>query len=67
MTIRRALDLNSWEAATARIRAWEAAGKLGGDEPTIVTVRDAISLYLKDTLARALRPLMERPEMGWCQ
>src|SRR5437763_16223369 len=52
--VRRSLDLASWEAAATKIRAWEATGKVGGDEAKIVTVRDAVALYLKHAAARCL-------------
>src|ERR1041385_109835 len=42
-TVRRALDLTSWEAASIKIRAWEATGKMGGDEPKRVTARATTS------------------------
>lgn len=73
-TIRRALDLTSWEAATTKIRSWEATGKIGGGEPKLVAVRDAIALYLKDAAARGLRTgtvklhrqLLEGNLLPWC-
>lgn len=72
--VRRSLDLTSWEAATLKIRAWEATGKVGGDEAKVVTVRDAVALYLKDAAARGLalgtvklhRQLLEGNLLPWC-
>jgi len=73
--VRRSLDLTSWEAASTKIRAWEAIGKVGGDEAKIVTVRDAVTLYLKDAAARGLAPgtvklhrqLLEGNLLPWCE
>lgn len=74
-TIRRSLDLTSWEAATIKIRGWEAVGRIGGDEPKLVTLTDAVALYVKDAIARGLRPgtlklhrqLLEGDLLRWCE
>jgi hypothetical protein len=36
------------------MRTWEIAGKVGGDAPKVVTIRDAVALYLKDAAGRGL-------------
>jgi integrase len=51
-TVRRSLDLTSWEAAQAVIRGWEADG-LGAEAPT---VDDAVERFMKDAVARNVRP-----------
>lgn len=56
-TIRRALDLTSWEAASIRIAEWNAAGRittLSPSEPKLTSA--AIEQYLADARARNLRP-----------
>jgi integrase len=53
-TIRRGLDLSSWQAASARIAEWNAAGRIGvqPSEPSRIDV--AITKYLDDARARHL-------------
>lgn len=51
-TIRRSLDLTSWEAAENLIHEWNRAGKIGGDRVEPVSVKDAVELYLADVQAR---------------
>ena len=73
--VRRSLDLTSWEAATIKIRGWEAVGRVGGDEPKLVTIADAVALYIKDATARGLRPgtvklhrqLLDGNLQPWCE
>jgi len=48
--VRRSLDLRNWEAANRLAREWE----VNGPENT-VSMRDAISRYLKDAEARKLK------------
>lgn len=74
MLVRRSLDLTSWDAASTRIRAWEATGKIDGDARQAVMVGEAIALFLKDSVARQLRPgtvklhrqLLEGNLLPWC-
>jgi hypothetical protein len=55
-SIRRALDLTSWEAAAERVRGWEASGTIGIVKIEIPTIREAVSKYLADVEARQLAP-----------
>lgn len=50
--IRKSLDIRSWEAGQAQIREWEAIGA-GAETPT---VDEAVERYMKDAVARAVRP-----------
>src|SRR3990172_879589 len=48
-TVRRALDLNSWEAASDLVRSWEASGQIGvvkADVPTVATARQSRENHL---------------------
>jgi len=53
-TIRRALDLTAWSAASNLISQWNAAGAIGAEpaEPTLIAV--AVTKYLDDARARHL-------------
>ena len=73
-TIRKALNLTSWEAAQNVIHEWNWAGKIGGKRPKTCSVADAVALYLKDAVARRLsdgsiaryRAFLERSLLVWC-
>lgn len=52
-TIRRSLDLNSWEAATELVNEWTAARKIG---VASISVAEAVDRFLADARARHLRP-----------
>ena len=51
---REALDLRSWEAATALIRSWEANGSVEPDKPAIPTLKQALEKFFQDAAARGL-------------
>lgn len=50
-TIRKSLDMRSWDAAQALLREWEASG-LGAQAPT---VHEAVERFMKDAVARNVR------------
>jgi integrase/recombinase XerD len=52
--VKQSLNLTSWEAASARIAAWNARGELGSIE--IPSIAEAVSKYMDDARARHLRP-----------
>ncbi len=54
-TIRKGLDLTSWDAASKLIRIWEAEGKIGAEGKRVVTVHEAVEKYLRDAGMR-LKP-----------
>jgi integrase/recombinase XerC len=54
-TIRRSLDLTSWEAAEGVVRAWKEAGRIGAEGRRSFPVREATEQYLRDSEAR-LKP-----------
>src|ERR1044072_8718134 len=47
-TIRKALDLTSWEAAASLIHEWNSTGRIGGRIAKNRDVSDAVALYLAD-------------------
>src|SRR5579871_3896459 len=55
-SIRRSLDLTSWEAAAERVRGWDASGTIGVVKAEIPTIREAVAKYLADADARKLAP-----------
>ena len=54
-TIRKSLDLRSWEAAQKLVREWEANPEGGA-----VTVNDACDKFMADAIARNLSEAMVR-------
>jgi integrase len=74
-SIRRALDLTSWDAAENLIHEWSTVGRIGGRIAKSSSVEDAISLYLADAAARRLsagsiaryRAFLERSLLPWCR
>jgi integrase len=72
--IRRALDFTSWEAATATVNRWTAAGRVLDGVAGVLTT-DAVSNFLHDlehgqkrqpaTLAKH-RNLLEKRLLQWC-
>jgi len=74
-SIRRALDLTSWEAAENLIHEWSTVGRIGGRIAKSSVVEDAIKLYLADAAARSLsagsiaryRAFLERSLLPWCR
>jgi integrase/recombinase XerD len=73
--IRKTLDLTSWEAAENLIREWIKAGKIGGGEVKVVTIAEAVLLYLADAESRNLaeetmrlyRRFVGRQLPRWCE
>lgn len=74
-SIRRSLDLTSWEAAENLIFEWSRSGKIGGRLAKSCTVKKAIELYTADAVARKLsagsiyryRAFLERAVLPWCE
>ena len=54
--IKKSLGVTSWEAATDRVREWEAAGGIGQRRRVIPSIADAITKFLVDCEARELKP-----------
>lgn len=50
--VRKALDLKSWEAATATIRRWESQGFIGDPERPSKLISEARTAYLDELRAR---------------
>lgn len=73
--IRRALDYTSWEAASDLIRQWTAAGRIGGSQVVIPSVKDAVGQFLADARARGLKEpslrkyanVLEHHLLGFCR
>ena len=74
--VRRGLDLTSWEAASARIAAWNATGRIertGSENAEPKRIDEAIEKYLADARARNLREstihlmeaLLRRSLLAW--
>lgn len=53
--IRKALDLDSWEAASALVRSWEAVGHVGKVKDEAPTIAEAVGKFLDDARARGLK------------
>lgn len=53
-TIRRALDLTSWRAASDLIAQWNANGRIGSIDIAPPRIDDAVAKYLEDARARHL-------------
>ena len=75
-TIRRAVDLRSWSAATDLVRTWEAAGEIGVVKKSdIPTIAEALDTYLADARAQQLsgetirkyENLLLRRFLPWCE
>src|SRR5207244_8414722 len=54
--VRKALNLNAWEAAADLVHGWQGSGQVGVVKPTVPTVREAVEKYLADAKARNLQP-----------
>jgi len=73
-SIRKALDLTSWEAAENLIYEWNVTGRIGGRIAKSSTVDEAVRLFLADAAARKLSPrsvyrykaFLERSLLPWC-
>jgi integrase/recombinase XerD len=55
-TIRESLNLTSWEAASERVRAWEASGEIGVARSQVPTIKEAVEKFIADAEARNLKP-----------
>jgi site-specific recombinase XerD len=72
--IRKALDLNSWEAASDLITGWNASGIIGVIKPEVPTVAEAVAKFFVDAMARKLaaptikklKNLLEKRLIPWC-
>jgi hypothetical protein len=51
--VKQSLNLTSWEAASARVTAWNARGEVGAKE--VPSIEGAVTRYLDDARARHLR------------
>lgn len=54
--IRESLNLTSWEAASERVRSWEASGEIGVTKSQAPNVSEAIAKFIADAQARNLKP-----------
>jgi site-specific recombinase XerD len=66
--------LRSWEAASDRVRDWEAAGKVGVVRREVPSITDAVAAYLLDCQKRLKAPsvkkyrtLLEKHLLGFCE
>jgi integrase/recombinase XerD len=72
-TVRRSLDLTSWEAATDLVHCWSASGKIGAEG--VMEVETAVRKFLADAEARhlregtlkLLRALLEKQLLAFCR
>lgn len=55
-SIRKSLDLTSWEAASDLVAQWNAAGQIGGTRVEIPSIVDAVGKHIRDAEARNLQP-----------
>ena len=73
--VKKSLDLNSWEAASDLVRAWEASGEIGVVKPESPTVPEAVRKFLDDAIARHLSRetmrkytnFLDRRFLPWCE
>ena len=73
--VKKSLDLNSWEAASDLVRAWEASGEIGVVKPESPTVPEAVKKFLDDAIARHLSRetmrkytnFLDRRFLPWCE
>lgn len=73
-TIRRALDLTSWAAASDRVAQWNAAGTIGvaNAEPPRIDMAvskyldDARSRHLADATVAKLTTIFKKQFLSWC-
>ena len=74
-TIRKALDMTSWEAAESLVFEWNRSGKIGGRLGKSMSPREAAERYLEDVTARKLavmtiaryRAFLIRAVVPWCE
>jgi hypothetical protein len=74
-SIKKALDLRSWEAASDLIRGWEASGEIGVVRPEVPSVAEAVekfityqkSRHLAEETLRKYESLLQRRLLDWCK
>jgi len=74
-SIRRSLDLRSWEAASDLVRGWEASGTVGVVKPDVPTVAEAVGKFFDDAKARGLststlgkqKNILEKRLLPWAE
>jgi integrase len=74
-SIRKSLDLTSWEAASDLVAKWNASGQIGVVRVEIPPVKEAVSKFFEDATARGLkaptlqklRILLEKRLIPWCE
>lgn len=72
--VRESLNITSWEAASEKVRAWEASGEIGVVKRNVPNVKEAVQKFLEDATARNLKPesvkkirdVVERRFLGYC-
>lgn len=73
--VRKSLDLTSWEAASEKVRVWEASGAIGAACSEVPSVAETIRRFLSDAEARhladstiqKLRVVLEKQLLPWCR
>ena len=73
-SVRKSLDLTSWEAASDLIARWNAAGQIGAVRIEIPSITEAVAKHLADAHGRNLkaasikkiRDVIERRFLGFC-
>ena len=73
-SIRRALDLTSWDAASALVNGWTASGKIGVVRVEAPSIDGAVEKFFADVDARQLQPatikkqtvLLKGRLLPWC-
>jgi hypothetical protein len=53
-SVRKALDLTSWQAASSLIHDWNSTGKIGGAVRKLMPVREAVEVFIADGKSRHL-------------
>lgn len=54
-TVKRALELRSWQAASDLVRDWEVDGRIDAPKPVVPTIREAVERFLADAAAQNLK------------
>lgn len=73
-TVRRSLDLTNWEAASELVAKWTSSGQVGVARLDVPTIREAVTKYFEDAVARQLQPatiskhknLLNKRLLPWC-
>ncbi len=74
-SVRKSLDLRSWEAASDVVRGWDASGTVGVVKPEVPTVKEAVRKFFEDAEARKLslstiskqKNVLEKRLVPWCE